>query len=222
MNKTGFTTPFKLTRRAWLLLVAGAMILASRCSDRMPTLSGGGGSETINAKIIVTDTVAQFQTEVKADSFSMRVFSGHYKPYERMGFADSIKNDSAGVLAWNAPFSGEFNFLLSQGGGKAAFIPNLKLKRGIIDTIHCSLSKRMAFKGRIVSGDPSPYVLFIQGTPFFCISDSASRFSMPSLPNGNYVVKTRPVKGRLFMVTNDYLVDTDSLGDKVNVTIEAP
>jgi len=206
-----------------LLFLAGTtLILGSQCSDTILTQSGGGGSETINAKIIISDTVARFEPDIKqSDFFAIHVFDGRYKPFEGIGYADSLSGDSASLLFWHAPYAGRFNFYLSHESGYAAFAPDIKLLQGMRDTIHCSLKKRLTVKGKISSQDPvSAHVLYIQGSPFFCISDSVGHFSMPSLPSGGYVLKTRPVKGRLFMVTNDYLVNTDSLGEKVSVVLE--
>jgi len=202
--------------------VGFALLVGTHCSNALLTASDGGGSETINATVIVSDTVARFEADAKhGEVFTIRVFSSQYKPYERIGFADSLSADSARVLSWNAPYSGEYNFHLTLGKGKAAFVTDVGLMRGTKDTIRCGLKKTLDFKGRIASRDPaSSYVLFIQGSSFYCLSDTALNFSMLALPSGSYVLKTRPIKGRLFMKTNDYPVNTDSLGNNVNITLE--
>jgi hypothetical protein len=221
MNKAAFPI-----LRAFLLAFAASWNL--RCSDTLMAQNGGGGSETINAKIIVSDTVARVQADLRQGTgVEVRVFARQYKPFERFGFADSVSGDAAFPLVWNAPFSGEFNFLLSAGGvgtqRRAAFIPALGLSPGASDTISCALSKCVAFKGSLASPDRSQsFVLYIQGSPFFCVSDTVGRFAMPSLPSGCFILKTRPVQGRLFLKTNDYTVNTDSLGENVAITIEEP
>jgi hypothetical protein len=209
-----------------ILILALTALWCIRCSDTLLTKDGGGGSETINARIIVSDTVARVEADLRqGEIVTVHIFTGQYKPFERFGFADSVSGDAASPPVWSAPSSGDFNFLLSAEGGtaaqKAAFIPALGLKSGARDTVPCILSKCVAFKGKIASPDRAPdIVLYIQGSPFFCVSDTGGRFTMPSLPSGSYSLKTRPVKGRLFMKTNDYTVNTDSVGENVSITIE--
>ncbi len=198
-------------------------VISIRCSDLFIAQNGGGGSETINATVIVSDTNARFDVDIKSgSSLTIRIYSDRYKPYERTGFADSLLSDSAASIAWRAPASGDYNFIMSTDPSKkAAFISGVRLGYGIRDTIVCGMKKCIAFKGAIQSGNAaSPYLLFIQGSPFFCISDTARRFVMADLPSGCYFLKTRPVSGRLFMKINNYMVNTDSLGDNVNVVIE--
>jgi hypothetical protein len=193
------------------------------CSDALLTTSDGGGSETINAKIIISDTIARFEAGAKYNGIvTLRVFSNTYKPFERIGFIDSLSGSEPAALEWNAPVAGDYNFYLSlDTAGKAAFIPGIRLKKGTRDTFDCAIKKCLPFKGKIISQASVPsFVLFIQGSPFYCISDSLLRFSMPQLPSGLFVVKMRPLKGRLFMPTNDYIVNTDSLGENVNLSLK--
>jgi hypothetical protein len=201
-------------------LVVAALMTGTNCSDAIVSQSGGGGSETINASIIVNDTIVTLLADVKAGVLSLRTFAAQYKPYEGVGFSDSTSRNSAAALLWNAPCTGEFNFYLSDRTGRAAFVPGIKAFKGARDTIRCGLRKPTAFAGIIASQENAPFVIFIQGSPFCCVSDSASRFSMPYLPAGNFVVKTRPIKGRLFMSTTDYIVNTDSLGSEANVVLD--
>jgi hypothetical protein len=221
MNKTALPI-----LRTFLLACAASWSL--RCSDSLVAQSGGGGSETINARIIVSDTVARVETDLRQGGrVAVHVFAGQYKPFERFGFADSVSGDAAAPPVWSAPFSGTFNFFLSVAGDtpaqRAAFIPALGFSPGARDTVPCVLSKCVPFRGKIASPNQAPsVVLYIQGSSFFCVSDSLGRFAMPSLPPGCYTMKTRPVQGKLFMKTNEYTVNTDSVSDNVSITIEEP
>jgi hypothetical protein len=205
------------------IAVSFAALWGINCSDALLTASDGGGSETINAKIIVSDTIVRFEADTQHSGVvTLLVFSNTYKPFERIGFLDSLSGAAIAALEWNAPISNNYNFYFSlDSAGKAAFIPGIELKKGNRDTIGFEVKKCLPFKGKISApASASTYVLFIQGSPFYCISDSLQRFSIPKLPSGHYVVKTRPLKGRLFMSTNDYFVNTDSLGENVNISLK--
>jgi hypothetical protein len=72
---------------AWFLCAA---LLLQHCSETALT-GNGGASETVNAKVMITDTtVSVMVDESDNGKLSMRIFSPDYRPYEKRGFTDSV------------------------------------------------------------------------------------------------------------------------------------
>lgn len=209
------------TRLALLLYVCFA---ALHCNGPAPVSQDGGASETVNAKVIVTDTLASIVLDSALEKpLSVRVYGAAYKPYEDYGFADSLSD--TGEIEWGAPSAGTYNFYLTTTSGKAAFVPGVTLTKGISDTVRCVLRTSGTITGACKQRNqpviPEALVLYIQGSPFVTCTDSSQHFTLNNLPAGRYTLKTRPA-AQFFFTTNDYVIDTDSLGDNSMVYLEIP
>lgn len=207
-----------------VLLFACALLAGNHCNN--PTLfsQSGGASETINACVIVTDTVACIALDTALGKpLSVHVYDAAYKPYEELGFKDSLS--AVGMVVWGAPSAGTYNFYLTLESGRAAFVSGLELTQGISDTVRCVLKAGTditgAFKQLTLPAVPEVYVLYIKGSPFVTVTDSSQRFILNNLPAGHYTLTTRPA-ARFFFTTTDYVINTDSLDDNTNIYLEIP
>jgi hypothetical protein len=204
-------------------LMAACILFFGQCTNS-PLGGGGGGSETINAKIIIEDTTARLSRTIGSENtVEVYIVNDLYRPYERYGLADSVTLFSDSGAQWTAPSSGKFNFFLfSQQRGLGAFINEKKLERGIRDTVTCTMKKCRQLAGIIQKATAaSPYLLYIQGSPFFCVSDSQRRFSLPTIPGGSYTVRTRSIDRSLFPATEEYAINSDILEDNVRLVLES-
>jgi hypothetical protein len=213
-----------MTMKTSLALLLCVLLAGNLCNGPAPVSQDGGASETVNARVIVSDTLASIVLDsVLEKPLSVRVYGATYKPYEDYGFADSLSD--TGVIEWSAPSAGTYNFYLTTASGKAAFVPGVTLTKGISDAIPCVLRTGSTITGACKHRNqpviPEALVLYIQGSPFVTCTDSSQHFTLNNLPVGRYTIKTRPA-ARFFFTTDDYVIDTDSLGDNSMVYLEIP
>jgi hypothetical protein len=202
------------------------------CSNLALTGTSGGASQTINAKVTVSDSVVCVAAE-GADTrrLSMRVFSGNYLPYEKTGFTDSITADAAALPPWRAPSQGSFSFLITAApSGCATLLQDITLKPGVRDTVRCKLGPCRDLAGALLAGDSGAYAgrqdvrfaLSVFGSPFAAVSDSSAGFVMKNMPYGRYTIRVRSLSKRIMISTIDYPVTVDSLVGRKQVHFMLP
>jgi hypothetical protein len=216
-----------MIRNFVLALLCFTFSAAIQCSS--PTLAGkGGSSETVNAQIIIHDTtVIVTSKDPMAKGLSFNVYSAAYRPYENYGYADSVADSASRSLQWNAPSQGNFCFLLkAMPAGSACFLADIALTRGMIDTIDCVCGPSHDLVGRVELEDSAAvtenYALSIYGSPFYAVTDSLQRFAIRNVPLGSYTLSVRSLAKRLFISTDDYLINTGNFGATTNLRILMP
>jgi hypothetical protein len=195
------------------------------CSE-ISVAGNGGSSETINAKIIVSDTLVSVTGDKdNGTGLILEAYSTDYKPYEKTGYTAILDNDKEQML--KLPSSGDYNFLLrNRDGNLTGFINNVRANRGTNDSVNCTLTCGSDVNGKLISqGRDSldeQYAVSVYGSPFICITDKNLAFSMKSLPAGSYTMSVRPVGKRLFIATARYAFSTSGNGGKTQLNVFVP
>lgn len=202
-------------------LVVGALF----CSE-MSVAGNGGSSETINAKIIVSDTLVSV-TDDKGDGTGLilEAYATDYKPYEKVGYTATLDNGKEHIL--KLPSSGKYNFLVrSRDGTLAGFIYNIQLLPGTNDSVNCTLTSGTHVNGKLISQNSDSlneqYAVFICGSPFVSVTDENQAFSMKTIPDGSYTMSVRPVGKRLFITTARYAFTTSGNGGRTQLDVVVP
>jgi hypothetical protein len=202
-------------------LAVGALF----CSE-MSVAGNGGSSETINAKVIVSDTIVSV-TDNNGDEVSLilEAFSSDYKPYEKIGYSAILDNDKDKVL--ELPSAGDYNFLIrNREGNLTGFIKDVKVLHGAKDSATCVLTTGSSVNGRLISqGSDSldeQYAVSIYGSPFICVTDKERAFSMKTIPDGSYTMSVRPIGKRLFIATARYTFTTSENGKRTQLDVVVP
>jgi hypothetical protein len=202
-------------------LAVGALF----CSE-MSIAGNGGSSETINAKVIVSDTLVSI-TDDKGDGTGLilEAFSSDYRPYEKTGYTAILDNGKDQVL--KLPSAGAYNFLIRNSEHNlTGFISNILLNHGMKDSITCTLTSGSSVNGRLISQDSDSlnqqYAVSIYGSPFVCVTDKKQEFSMKTLPDGSYTMSVRPVGKRLFITTARYTFSTNGNRGRTQLDVVVP
>lgn len=200
--------------------------LALHCGD-MSISGNGGSSETVNAKVIITDTVAVLTDyQGNGSGLIMEVFSTDYRPYEKCGFRVKIeKGKSGGSVA--LPSNGVYNFhIYSEEKKLSSFITNRTIKNGTVDTLICTLLSECIVDGKLVSGNETVsdkrYVLSVPGSPFICISDDKHQFTFGAIPRGSFSLAVRPKEQRLLIAQAKYVFNVDEITERTRLDIVLP
>ena len=207
---------------AWLPLATIAGLL--HCGDSVIT-GNGGSSETVNAKVAITDTlVSVIVTDAGNGPLRMHIFSSNYRPFNKSGFNDSVTGGMADTLHWYAPVAGTYNLLLrSEAAGAACFIHGVSLDQGAVDTLDCTLGGCGRLSGILAVSDSSiineRYSLSIFGSPFYGMSDSLGRFLIEAVPPGEYTLSVRSTAKRLFVAASDYMVTAEAFDPSTRLRI---
>jgi hypothetical protein len=206
--------------RLWLAI---AFLLGVFCADFTSISQGGGASETTSARVRIVDTSAYISLDTAGTRFSVHVYDAAYRPYEELGYTDSLSD--TGTLVWRAPAAGSYNFILSSASDLSAFVPGVSMANGARDTVVCKLKSSHVFAGsfkqRSPALTPDTLVMYIAGSPYVAVIESSQQFMINNLPSGRYTVSVRPMS-RFFFSTHDYLIDTDSLKNNAFVSLEIP
>lgn len=202
-------------------LAVGALF----CGE-MSVAGNGGSSETINAKVIVSDTLVSV-TDGKSNETGLilETYSSDYRPYEKIGYSAVLDNSKDKVL--KLPSVGEYNFLVrNREYNLAGFVKNIKVLHGVIDSTTCVLTTGSSVNGKLVSqGNDSldeQYAVSIYGSPFVCVTDKKQAFSMKTVPDGSYTMSVRPIGKRLFIATARYTFSTSENGERTQLDVVVP
>lgn len=196
------------------------------CSE-MSVAGNGGSSETINAKIILSDTlVSLIDDKGDATGLTLEAFSTDYKPYENVGYTATLDNDIKGQVL-KLPSAGEYNFLVrNREKNLTGFIKNVQVFHGTKDSVSCVLTSGSSVNGKLISQDSDSldeqYAISIYGSPFVCVTDKKLGFSMNMLPGGNYTMSVRPVGRRLFIATARYTFSASGNGERTQLEVVIP
>jgi hypothetical protein len=209
-----------------LAITALFTFLSMQCGD-VSVSGGGGSSETINAKIIINDTVVSVTNDpANSDLLSIEAFSTNYHPYEKTGFTatSAFGNTSKSIVL---PAHGAYNFRICSGDrALSCFIQNKTINKGDKDTVICVLSSECKVNGKLVSRDSQiankKYVVSIPGSPFMCITDEAQTFAFGTIPRGNYTLSIRPKEQRLFIANANYEFSIDEITEQARLDVVVP
>ncbi|MGE5671775.1 MAG: hypothetical protein ACM31E_10045 [Fibrobacterota bacterium] len=209
-----------------LTIAALFTFLSMQCTD-VSVSGGGGSSETINAKIIINDTVVTVTNDpANSELLSIEAFSTNYHPYEKTGFAakSALGNTSKSVVL---PAPGAYNFrICSEDRDLSCFIQNKTINKGDRDTVVCVLYSECNVKGKLVSRDSQTvnkkYVVAIQGSPFMCVTDEAQTFTLGTIPRGNYTMSIRPKEQRLFIAHANYDFSINEIAEQARLDVVVP
>lgn len=200
--------------------------LVLHCAD-MSISGNGGSSETVNAKVIISDTVAALTDyQGNGSGLIMEVFSTDYRPYEKSGFRTKTeKGKDAGAVA--LPSGGMYNFhIYSEEKKLSCFITNRRIKNGTADTLTCTLLSECIVDGKLVSGNEivsdKRYVLSVPGSPFICISDEKQQFTFGAIPRGSFSLAVRPKEQRLLIAQAKYVFKIDEISERTRLDIVLP
>jgi hypothetical protein len=188
----------------------------------------GGSSETLNAKVTISDTALSVTIEEKTvESLKLHLFSLDYKPYETTGIHDSCEITHSNYLQWKSPHQGSFNALITTGNvDLSCFSQNINIGGGIDTVLHLSLKPSLKISGKIVTSRGKPlqesYLVSIYGSPFYTLTDNNNNFSFDKIPGGQFTFSVHPSGRRLFMRTSDFFLITDSLRENSRLQLSLP
>ncbi len=218
-------------RRLTRTLLACALPFAAGCGDAALT-GTGGSSQTINATVHISDTTMSVSAEDTAVKLLLlHAFSQGYRPYDKIGQADSIASVEQPALSWKAPQQGRFNFLITaKPSGSACFLQNITLQKGAANTIRCTLGPCRNIAGVLAPPDCTPaplfgserYAISILGSPFFATTDSLLGFVIGNLPYGGYTISVRLLAQKPLISAIEYSIDIDSLFGNKQVRMVLP
>lgn len=202
------------------------------CSN-LNSVDGGGSSETVNAKVIINDTTVTVSTQdQQTHSLSLHVYSSDYEPYSKSGYSDSATANGSEISSFRLPSAGSFSLLVSAKPSESAVLmTNMVFTHGAIDTIDCTLKARLNIKGFVQvkssASDKTPYLVEIDGSPFYCLTDSTQRFSINGLPSGSFVLKLQKAEktnglSQLFKKSLVYNLVTENIGENTTVQLAIP
>jgi hypothetical protein len=215
-----------MNSRTFIVRFALFTLISINCSE-LSVSGNGGSSETVNAKVIITDTVVTLINDSGSSSgLAMEVFSTNYRPYEKNGFTAKVETGkTSGALA--LPSDGIYNFLIySEELNLSCFIRNKAVQEGSRDTTACVLSSKCMVDGKLVSKNEKVidkrYIISVQGTPFIGISDESRGFTLGAIPRGSFTLTVRPKDQRLFIANTNYEFKIDEIIEKAQLDIVLP
>jgi hypothetical protein len=211
------------------MAVAGWFLLLFRCSgDITATLPGGGGSETVNARVIVKgNTIA---VDVHADSirhFGIGIFCSTYNPFRDSGYSSVVERTDTVAAAWGDSLgAGTYQVMIVDTAGHTGVLfRNLTVPSVNADTVGDSLVRTASLAGVLVPRVPTPldsFIAFIPGTNYWRRIDAAGRFVFPGIPPGETQVNFAPVSPPKWNVSETKVIVTLAPGaafDSLVVTI---
>ncbi len=170
-----------------LFLFACCLFCLAGCS--MGPL-GGSGSQTTNG--VVVATVSNEITIIAKSGSTVNVFSSGYSPFCH-NYSDSvILQDS--IYVFDSLQNGSYTVLVRGDGGKAVIFQDVP-----VDSMHeyrktDSLQITGTISGSVTRSDSSlheEYLIYIEGTPFFCNAASQEKFVLDSVPLASYNMSIR-------------------------------
>lgn len=172
------------------------LCIITACGIQMTQGGDGGATETVNARVIISDSTVEVtvisDTTVFAD---VMIFDEKYNPVTKTGYCDSavgIRADSG--IAFDK-LSGTYNIIINNHPSQTQLSFN-----GIIagssktDTLSDTLNTPGSIEGTVSfnkqSGIEKPSVMvFLSGTSFYTEADSMGRFQLQGIPDGEYFIK---------------------------------
>ena len=214
-------------KRSFIFIGLSAGVLGMFLCSEMSVSGNGGSSETLNAQIVITDTLAGIAIDKDAERpFIAQVFAADYRPYEKNGFTETVDSRTAPATL-SVPKAGVYNFLISlQNDNRACFMQQVSLLKGKTDTLQCTLSEKHAVSGHLVSSEAASvdeqYIVSIAGTPFVCATDDANSFSFDAVPAGSYTMTVQSASRRLFIAKTKYNFSTHDQEEETVLSVILP
>ncbi len=191
----------------YIALVGFTLWLSGGCGTG-PVVDTGGASETVS--IIITDTAFYGKTSIIDDEGVVSVNSFvdvHFYESDFLPIFPSSVNNITSSTASDS--NGEF-LMRHKGAGyysiyakdiisrKALFYDSIEVSEGELDTIEAAFDPVSTISGFVSvvdtgNGDTtqvSEYYIYVTGTPFLTITGNLGAFSLDTLPQGNYAIKT--------------------------------
>lgn len=172
------------------------MCMIGACGVQTTQGGDGGATETINAKLIISDSTAEVtitsDTEVLAD---IMIFGENYNPVTKEGFCDSAKSKSEQSRIFFNSLNGSYNIIIVDRLSQKSFAFNsIQAGPSINDTLEDTLSPGGSIFGNVVlnqqsQSNESMIQVYLMGTPFQVGIDSAGVFQIQGIPQGTYFVK---------------------------------
>jgi hypothetical protein len=176
---------------ACLVWIAAVLITLTSCSRSTAVAPppGGSGTET-TAAITMADSL-RVRLDGVSQNVKIQVFASSYSPHSRLGYADSAIGTCPGAVALKLPDTGVYSiYIVEMDSGRSLFVDTLP-PSGSADTVLDTLKTPGGFSGTVVgdsaAAGPRPfYYVFIQGSPFLSLTDTAGAFSLDRVPAGTY------------------------------------
>jgi hypothetical protein len=180
---------FQLVTLFILCLITGCGIQTTQGGD-------GGATETVNAKVIISDSTVAVTIITNIDvSADVMIYDETYNPVTKTGFCDSvmgIQSDSEIVFS---KLSGTYNIIINDHSSLKLTAFN-GIRAGALkkDTLLDTLSSPGSIGGNVSFKTPSgidkPSVsVYLRGTSFHTEADSLGMFQMQGIPDGEYFIK---------------------------------
>lgn len=210
-----------------LAIFTAALLLTILFCSQDSLTGNGGSSETVNAKIIVSDTLVTvaFGNDT-SEPVALYAFAPDYRPYEKTGYCDSVKG-YGGTARLAVPSRGTYNLLVAAGSKKhSCYLPSVNFTKDAPDTLEGVLVTAESISGELLASDASvkqePYVISIFGSPFYAVSDETSHFTLDSLPKNTYTLSVRARAKRLFLATSNYTITREVFNQSTSIQVILP
>jgi hypothetical protein len=187
----------------WLLTCAPAALMAAwalmQCAPLQTASTGGSGSETQNALIVISDHGRLHGVSGPQDVAG--AYGGSYVPYKDSGFDTTVSSSNDGGFDFGVLDTGVYNVLVQGAdGARGAFFSSIRVGPRIgPDTFGSVLGPLGSVSGTVMDTAGIAYrqlPVYIQGSPFFDKSDDTGFFSIKDVPAGSFVLATRDVVSR--------------------------
>lgn len=173
-------------------IFAGLLAFLSLCTrNSMSADNGGGGSETVNARVVASlNAIAVSVESHSRKNIEIGFFAADFNPLADTGFSQVRTSfDSTHDASMDSLRAGRYNVLVwDSAGQKAVLFRDVTLPSLQQDTMHDTLSPTASVSGTIIAnGTMVGYRLAtrINGTPLLALADSTRHFSLTGIPSGN-------------------------------------
>lgn len=182
---------------------------------------GGNSSETVGASAEVFLREGTIEVRTGA-GFQVGLYASDYRPHVDSGYADTAWADAGGRHVFAGLAAGSFGILVrAVPGGEVVFLGGLVLPPAVPgERRGGDLRAPGALKGNI--GDTAlagrPWV-FLPGTPFAALGDTAGTYRLAGLPAGDFEVRREWLRWRT--CENHACGFLENRSDTANVRIES-
>ena len=160
----------------------------------------GGASETVNALVIIQDTIIEIQTTAEKDlEMEVCIVRDSYSPFDSVDIYDSpIISNSDALKNSNAP--GIYNiFLFNKDSLLSCSFFNIQLPKNEKDRLTDTFSTSGSINGSVTISDTMseqqvPVLVYLRGTPFFKQLNNNYTYTFEHIPRGTYTIVAEFVK----------------------------
>lgn len=221
---------------AYIICILGIVGMFYSCGVG-PEADTGGASETV--AIIITDSAFYGQATIITEDnvglvnpyVTVSLYEADYLPFFSgtiNNFTNSTSSDSNGEFAFNHKGIGYYNLYAKDVvSGKSLFFDSVEVLQGEVDTIEAQFNETGGITGTIfiidsISGDTvnaDDHYVFIMGSPFLALTDLQGAFSLDTLSEGSYTIRSITAAPETSWVNMDSLINTivNKKGKKASV-----